>query len=91
MAKMFSSASSHLIGSEEFDSTSGRMITPAEDFRRQILGSSARRLHVAPQEGFGERGLLRMLLAGYASVYNVNTRFQLGWEKCSRLARGAQG
>ncbi len=28
MAKMFSSASSHLIGSEEFDSTSRRMITP---------------------------------------------------------------
>jgi hypothetical protein len=38
-----------------------------------------------------ERELLRMPLSGYASVYNVNTCFQLGGDKCSRQARGARG
>ncbi len=67
------------------------MSTPAGDFRQQILRSSARRLHIARQEVFGERGLLRMPLSGYASLYNVNTRFQRVWEKRSRWAQGARG
>ena len=32
-----------------------------------------------------------MPLSGYASGYNVNTCFQLGGEKRSRLVRGARG
>ncbi len=47
--------------------------------------------HIARQEGFGERGLLRMPLSGYASLYYVNTRLQHVWEKCSLWAQGARG
>ena len=52
---------------------------------------AVRRRNIARQEGFGERGLLRMPLSGYASLYNVNTRWQHAWEKCSRWAQGARG
>jgi hypothetical protein len=38
-----------------------------------------------------ERRLLRMELSGYASVYNMNTYFQLVWKKCGWLMRGMRG
>jgi hypothetical protein len=65
------------------------MITPAGNFRQWILGGFAGGVLLGRQRL--ERGLLRMALSGYASVYNVNACLQLGWEKCRRLARGALG
>src|SRR5258706_103460 len=35
-----------------------------------------------------ERGLLLMALSGYASVYNMNTYFQLVWKTCGCSCRG---
>jgi len=65
------------------------MITPPGDFRQRILSWLAGGVLLDRQRF--ERGLLQMALSGYASVYNVNTCLQLGWEKGSRLARGARG
>lgn len=66
------------------------MITLGEDFGQRNVRSRARGNDVAGQEDYGQAGLLRMTLPGYASEYNMNTDDRHALEKRLRATAGAR-